>query len=57
MLNLIKDTYLPSSELLAASESSNSTLSTGISLQTLKNLTKEWVTGFDWNDEQASINQ
>ncbi|KAI3316839.1 alpha/beta-hydrolase [Xylariaceae sp. AK1471] len=57
MLDLIRNTQLPSSELPAAQDSLNSTLSTGISLQTLKDLKEEWVTDFDWDEEQASMNR
>ncbi|KAI0909413.1 Alpha/Beta hydrolase protein [Ustulina deusta] len=57
MLDLIRNTQLPSYELAAARESTNDTLSTGISLQTLKDLQKEWITDFKWDEEQASINE
>ncbi|TGJ85206.1 hypothetical protein E0Z10_g3538 [Xylaria hypoxylon] len=57
MLDLIQNTQLPSSEFVAARESTNDTLSTGISLQTLKDLQKEWITGFEWDEEQAAINK
>ncbi|GAW20558.1 hypothetical protein ANO14919_100660 [Xylariales sp. No.14919] len=57
MLDLIRDTQLPSFELAAASESTNETLSTGIPLHTLDELKNEWVTGFNWDEEQASINK
>ncbi|TRX98522.1 hypothetical protein FHL15_000596 [Xylaria flabelliformis] len=57
MLDLIRNTQLPSSDYVAASESTNDTLSTGISLHTLKDLQNEWLTGFDWDEEQASINK
>ncbi|KAJ8129684.1 hypothetical protein O1611_g3946 [Lasiodiplodia mahajangana] len=57
MLDLIKNTRLPSNELAAAVESVNETISTGISIQTLKSLKEEWITSFDWDEEQASINK
>ncbi|KAI0969183.1 Alpha/Beta hydrolase protein [Xylaria arbuscula] len=61
MLDLIRNTQLPSSEFVAArsstSDSTNDTLSTGISLQTLKSLKQKWTTGFNWDKEQASINK
>ncbi|KAI8946654.1 alpha/beta-hydrolase [Xylaria longipes] len=57
MLDLIQNTQLPSSEFVAARESTNGTLSTGISLQTLKELQSEWITGFNWDKEQASMNK
>ncbi|KAF2963858.1 hypothetical protein GQX73_g9696 [Xylaria multiplex] len=57
MLDLIRDTQLPSSEFVAARESTNGTLSTGISLETLKDLREEWITSFNWEEEQASINK
>lgn len=57
MLDLIRNTQLPSSEFVAAVESLNDTLSTGIPLQTLKDLQKEWITDFNWDEEQASINK
>ncbi|KAI0115656.1 alpha/beta-hydrolase [Nemania sp. FL0031] len=57
MIDLIKNTKLPSIELAAAVDSLNETLSTGISLQTLKDLKEEWITSFNWDEEQASINK
>ncbi|KAI1127060.1 Alpha/Beta hydrolase protein [Nemania abortiva] len=57
MLDLIRNTKLPSAELVAAVDSTNQSLSTGIPLQTLKDLQEEWVNGFDWDKEQASINK
>ncbi|KAI0409267.1 Alpha/Beta hydrolase protein [Xylaria palmicola] len=57
MLDLIRNTRLPENEFVAAVESRNDTLSTGISLQTLKDLKQEWITSFNWDKEQASINK
>jgi hypothetical protein len=57
MLDLIRNTQLPSDEFVAARESTNNSLSTGISLRTLKDLQKEWITSFNWDKEQASINK
>ncbi|KAJ2976284.1 hypothetical protein NUW58_g8126 [Xylaria curta] len=57
MLDSIRNTQLPSREFVAAFESTNDTLSTGLSLQTLQDLRKEWITGFKWEEEQASINK
>lgn len=57
MLELIRKTELPSDDFVAAHESWNETLSTGISLATLKNLTAEWSNNFDWDEEQASFNE
>ncbi|KAI0456781.1 Alpha/Beta hydrolase protein [Xylaria acuta] len=57
MLDLIRNTQLPSYDFVAAHESTNGSSSTGISLQTLKDLQKEWITGFKWDEEQVSINK
>lgn len=57
MLDLIRNTQLPSSEFVAAHESLNDTLSNGIPLHTLKDLKKEWINDFNWDEEQASINK
>lgn len=57
MLDLIRDTQLPSSDFVGAVDSLNGTLSTGIPLQTLKNLRNQWINDFNWDEEQASINK
>ncbi|KAI0538354.1 Alpha/Beta hydrolase protein [Xylaria digitata] len=57
MLDLIRDTQLPSNEFVAARESTNGTLSTGNSLETLNDLREKWITSFRWDEEQASINK
>lgn len=56
MLDSVRNTQLPSSEYVAALESTNGTLSTGISLQTLTDLKEQWIANFNWDEEQASIN-
>ncbi|KAI8622896.1 alpha/beta-hydrolase [Xylariaceae sp. FL1651] len=57
MLDLIQRTQLPASEVPAAHDNLNISLSTGLSLQTLEDLKEEWVAGFDWDKEQVSLNQ
>lgn len=57
MLDLVQRTHLPSTELPAAKDSYNTTLSSGMSLSILQSLQKEWVTSFSWEKEQESINR
>ncbi|KAI1118290.1 alpha/beta-hydrolase [Nemania sp. NC0429] len=57
MLDLIRNTRLPSSDYVAATESTNDTVSTGMPLHTLKDLRNKWVSDFNWDKEQASINK
>ncbi|WAO88679.1 EHN domain-containing protein [Fusarium falciforme] len=57
MLDLVKNTRLPAHEDPAAKDSYNITLSTGISLSTLKQLQTQWSTSFDWEKEQATMNR
>jgi hypothetical protein len=57
MLDLVQRTQLPSAELPAAKDNYNTTLSSGVPLSTLKSLQKEWITNFNWEKEQESINQ
>jgi hypothetical protein len=57
MLELIKRTQLPASEIAAVKASTNSSLSSGLPLSTLKSLKEEWVDKFDWNKEQAALNK
>jgi hypothetical protein len=57
MLDLVKRTTLPATELQPARDSLNSSISTGIPLSTMKSLQEEWITKFNWEEEQASINQ
>lgn len=57
MLDLIRRTQLPLTEVPAAKESMNSSLSSGISLSTLKSMKEDWITRFDWNKEQAIMNK
>lgn len=57
MLALVKNTRLPAHESPAARDSYNITLSTGISLSTLKQLQTQWSTSFDWEKEQAAMNR
>jgi hypothetical protein len=56
MLDLIGRTNLPSTELAAAHASSNMSLTTGMSLDTLKSLKKEWTASFNWTKEEEQIN-
>src|SRR5437773_1052583 len=57
MLDLVQRTQLPSAELPAAKDNYNTTLSSGVPLSTLKSLQKEWITNFNWEKEQESINR
>ncbi|KAJ3541266.1 hypothetical protein NM208_g4128 [Fusarium decemcellulare] len=57
MLDLVKNTRLPTHESPAAKDSVNITSSTGISLSTLKQLQTQWSTNFDWEKEQAAMNR
>ncbi|KAM0247772.1 hypothetical protein ACHAQJ_009705 [Trichoderma viride] len=52
MLELIKDTQLPT-----APEYPGLSSDAGISLSTLKSLRTEWLTQFNWEKEQAAINE
>lgn len=56
MLDLIEKTTLPAAELAAAHTNLNMSLTTGISLDTLKSLQKEWITSFNWTQQQEQIN-
>ncbi|KAL6898577.1 Alpha/Beta hydrolase protein [Trichoderma evansii] len=56
MLDLIERTTLPAAELAAAHANLNMSLTTGISLDTVKSLQKEWITSFNWTQEQEQIN-
>lgn len=56
MLDLIKRTTLPAAELAAAHANLNMTLTTGMSLDTLKSLQNEWITSFNWTREEEQIN-
>ncbi|PTB63158.1 alpha/beta-hydrolase [Trichoderma citrinoviride] len=56
MLDLIGKTVLPEADLPAAHASSNMSLTTGISVSTLKQLQTEWTTSFNWTKEQEQIN-
>lgn len=57
MLDLVKRTHLPSTELQTAKMGPNNTLLTGMPLSTLRQLQNEWTTSFDWEKEQNSINK
>ena len=57
MLDLVRRTHLPSAELPAAKDSYNTTLSSGVPLSTLNGFQEEWITSFNWENEQESINQ
>ncbi|KAL6695663.1 Alpha/Beta hydrolase protein [Trichoderma pleuroticola] len=57
MLDLIKGTRLPSTELQTAKMGPNNTLLTGMPLLILQQLHNEWTTSFDWEKEQNSINK
>lgn len=52
MLDLVKRTKLPSHPVYPGVGSS-----AGIDLQVLKSLQNEWIHGFDWKAEQASLNK
>lgn len=56
MLDLIGRTTLPASELAAAHASSNMSLTTGMSLDTLKSLQNEWIKSFNWTREEEQMN-
>lgn len=56
MLDLIGRTTLPAAELAAAHASSNISLTTGMSLDTLKSLQNEWITSFNWTREEEQMN-
>lgn len=57
MLDLICTTRLPAAEVPAANNSPNGTKNSGISLATLQQLRKRWLTDFDWNKEQNDMNR
>ena len=57
MIENVKRTRLPAAELQPARESLNISISTGTSLATMQSLQKEWITRFNWEKEQESINQ
>lgn len=57
MLDLARQTRFPASELSAARDSLNTTISTGLSLSDLKELQHEWVTTFNWEKEQLEMNK
>lgn len=57
MIDLVKGTHLPATELQTAKNGPNNTLLTGMPLSILQKLQKEWTTNFDWEKEQNSINQ
>lgn len=57
MLDMIRRTELPSEDLNAAVETSNASISTGISLADLKNLRRQWLNDFDWDKEQRRLNE
>lgn len=57
MLDLVKGTHLPSTELQTAKMGPNNTLLTGMPLSILRQLQNEWTTNFDWEKEQNSINK
>ncbi|PKK44349.1 hypothetical protein CI102_10297 [Trichoderma harzianum] len=57
MLDLVKATHLPSTELQTAKMGPNNTLLTGMPLAILQQLQIEWITSFDWEKEQNSINK
>ena len=52
MFDLITSTYLPDKEEYPGVSSD-----LGIPLRTLKKLRKDWVSDFDWDKEQASMNK
>lgn len=56
MLDLIERTTLPAAELAAAHTNLNMSLTTGMPLSTLKSLQTEWMTSFNWTQEQEQIN-
>jgi hypothetical protein len=57
MLDLVQRTHLPSAELPAAKDSYNTTVSSGVPLSTLNGFQEEWITSFNWENEQESINR
>lgn len=57
MIDMIKRTQLPSSELEVAVNSRNDSTSTGISLSKLESLRSQWLHDFDWEQEQLELNQ
>lgn len=52
MLDLIRQTHLP-----GAPEYPDIGASAGIGLDVLKSLQEQWLNGFNWDKEQASMNQ
>ena len=52
MLDLIRNTQLP-----ATPEYPGVADTAGIDLNVLKSLREEWLTDFDWEEEQTSMNQ
>lgn len=52
MLRKVRDTLLPEEDLCEKPCSTQ-----GIKLNTLKTLRDEWLTKFDWEKEQASLNR
>lgn len=57
MVDMIKRTELPSSELEIAINSRNDSTNTGISLSKLGSLRSQWLYDFDWEKEQLELNQ
>ena len=57
MLDLVQRTHLPFAELPAATDSYNTTVSSGVPLSTLNDFQEEWITSFNWEKEQESINR
>ncbi|KAK0756232.1 hypothetical protein N5P37_011147 [Trichoderma harzianum] len=57
MVDMIKRTELPSSELEIAINSRNDSTNTGISLSKLGSLRSQWLHDFDWEKEQLELNQ
>lgn len=57
MVDMIKRTQLPSSELEAVVNSRNDSTNTGISLSKLESLRSQWLYSFDWEKEQLELNQ
>lgn len=57
LIDMIKRTQLPSSELETAVNSRNDSTNTGISLSKLESLRSQWLHNFDWDKEQLELNQ
>ncbi|KAF3067833.1 putative epoxide hydrolase [Trichoderma lentiforme] len=57
MVDMIKRTQLPSSDLDVAVNSRNDSTNTGISLSKLESLRSQWLHDFDWEKEQLELNR